>query len=75
MHRYATLAEVPTPALEYQLDLLERMRDRGDFVNMEAYHFYYESGIPFVEDVTGIVDLDAEVLAVLEELMSRDVQR
>lgn len=70
---YNTFAEVPTPELEYQLDILERLRDRGDFADLGAYDFFFAGGVPLLADAFGGTGepWDEEVLAVSEELMGR----
>lgn len=73
---YNTLAEVPTSELERHLSILERLRDRGDFADISEYWFYFGNQIPLLGDYSAETpDFEAEVLPVLEELVSRDVVR
>lgn len=73
---YDSLASVPTSELERHLDILECLRDRGDFANGEAYNFFFDSGIPLLaDDGPEMPRWDDEILPVLEELVSRDVIR
>jgi len=70
---YNTLADVPTPELERHLDILERLRDRGDFADHSDFEFYFGTSIPMIADETDaqVYDFEEEAMAVLEELMGR----
>ena len=74
MTAYDSLASVPTALLERHLDILERLRDRGDFADHAEFEFYFAAEIPMLMDEESgwpRIDFEAEVLAVLEELMGR----
>lgn len=72
MSYFNSLTNVPTDLLERQLDILERLRDRGDFKSMDEYWFYFNGGIPLLGDYSGVTpDFEQEILAVSEELMGR----